>query len=1029
MAVPASKASDIEYDSDAVYWHRKWANLDVYVYDLADGTYLNLTPNANIADEDPKFSPDGQQIVWKRQGQIWRIDVDGTSPFQLTSGGLEKSGPNFSPDGSQIVYWGGTRSEGNEDIWIMSANGSSQTPIVANTGIHDYYPIFRDSANILYSRAESSISDYDKVYNYNASSGTSTALLLNKPGANDSDASPVNSTYVTFCSTRSGSDYDVFVGRYDSETVHSLPAANSYHEDLGPTYSRYTYARSVALLTPGDGSNHEAGESALLTAHLWSDGAVWAEANPSVTFNGPTTVQYIGLKDDGTQGDVTPGDGVYSKTVTLPSTSGSYIVVASAESIEPGVTRQVSSTAGTVYINPANSAPTNISLSDTTVPENEASGTTVGIFSTNDPDNGDAFTYILVSGAGSTDNGSFTIAGDQLKTTVSFDYESKNIYNIRIRSTDQGGLWTEDIFTITISDLNEQQTGSLRITISPQGAINAGAQWRVAGGAWQNSGATMSGLSVGQHTVEFKAVSGYSEPGNQTVTINSDQTTSINGLYTVYDSDSDNDGLLDDWENQYFGNLTTADNTTDSDEDDLLDKDEYSYETDPTKKDTDGDGDSDGDEVKYGSDPTLITDTLDSHKPDKPVVLAVGGDVPLRAHIFDVDGFSDPDQPQGDYLSASEWQIRTDQNFDQNDHIFHKILERQSGAAVGAIEHRQLLMPQAALLKANSYWVRTRHQDSVGLWSPWSDPVTFNTVAIDPNDQDDNGINDECQVQGYADTNNNGIDDNNENILAFYDAEEGDTIGMRSSNGTLGSLNVIPTSDIPAELLPDDPMPSGFFSFRIDGLPVDTGNPATVDITLFFPDPLPADTKWYKYDPAAGTMTAFTANVTINGNNVVLSLTDGGPGDADGMVNGIIIDPSGPAIPPTSDGETSGGGTTGTSSESGGGGGGGCFIATAAYGSPIDSRVKVLRDFRDRFMLTNIVGSAFVDFYYRHSPAVADFIAEHDNWRAIVRLSLLPVVGMSWVALKLGPVPALAFIFLFGFSLIVFIKQRRRLKR
>ncbi len=175
-------------------------------------------------------------------------------------------------------------------------------------------------------------------------------------------------------------------------------------------------------------------------------------------------------------------------------------------------------------------------------------------------------------------------------------------------------------------------------------------------------------------------------------------------------------------------------------------------------------------------------------------------------------------------------------------------------------------------------------------------------------------------MEGYVDTNNNGIDDNTENIIAFYDAEEGDTIGMRASNGTLGSIDAIPTSDIPTELLPTDPMSYGIFSFRIDGLPVDTNNPATVDITLFFPHALPADTKWYKYDSASGTVTDFTSNIAISDNSVTLTLTDGGSGDADWVVNGIIVDPSGPSVPPISGGTDPDGG--------GGGGGGGCFIST-----------------------------------------------------------------------------------------------------
>jgi hypothetical protein len=82
---------------------------------------------------------------------------------------------------------------------------------------------------------------------------------------------------------------------------------------------------------------------------------------------------------------------------------------------------------------------------------------------------------------------------------------------------------------------------------------------------------------------------------------------------------------------------------------------------------------------------------------------------------------------------------------------------------------------------------------------------------------------------------------------------------------------------------------------------------------------------------------------------------------------------------------------------------GGCFIATAAFGSPVEPQVKVLREFRDRFLLTNTVGKAFVRLYYAWSPSIADFIASNDELRAVVRLSLLPLVGISWAALHPGP--------------------------
>lgn len=102
------------------------------------------------------------------------------------------------------------------------------------------------------------------------------------------------------------------------------------------------------------------------------------------------------------------------------------------------------------------------------------------------------------------------------------------------------------------------------------------------------------------------------------------------------------------------------------------------------------------------------------------------------------------------------------------------------------------------------------------------------------------------------------------------------------------------------------------------------------------------------------------------------------------------------------------GGTT--SGGDGGGGGGGCFIATAAYGSPLEEHVRILRDFRDRFLLTNPAGKVFVDIYYSYSPYIADFITEHETLRSAVRLGLLPFVGLSWVMLNIDPVAGLGFI-------------------
>jgi subtilisin family serine protease len=114
---------------------------------------------------------------------------------------------------------------------------------------------------------------------------------------------------------------------------------------------------------------------------------------------------------------------------------------------------------------------------------------------------------------------------------------------------------------------------------------------------------------------------------------------------------------------------------------------------------------------------------------------------------------------------------------------------------------------------------------------------------------------------------------------------------------------------------------------------------------------------------------------------------------------------------------------------SSGGGGGGCFIATAAYGSYTAPCVQILREMRDRFLINSSIGKSLVNLYYKYSPPLADFIADHNYLKIFVRLSLLPLVGISWLALKLGPLFTISLMALFVLGLIRFFSKKTFLNK
>ena len=469
------------------------------------------------------------------------------------------------------------------------------------------------------------------------------------------------------------------------------------------------------------------------------------------------------------------------------------------------------------------------------------------------------------------------------------------------------------------------------------------------------------------------------------------------GIGNNADTDDDNDGMPDAWEEQYGLNPFVDDSSDDLDGDGISNIDEYIAGTDPTE-------------------PAV------NNTPDQPVLSSPTHgltDVSLTPAL-QTDSFSDPDT--GDTHAKTQWQVSKESDFSS------LLLDKTSTSHLTSLR-----VPKFILDEGTTYYWRVRFYDNHSAASDWSEDCSFTTITTS-NDKDSNGIRDDKEVDSTVDLDGDGTSDIYQSDIKCVKTEVGDgEIGVSfKDSATVSSIESIESID-PDTIFdtankPED-MPFGLISFK---LKVDNAGD-TAEVIVYLSEAAPSGTIWHKYDLINGWQD-YSAHATFSGDrrSVTLQLKDGDYGDADGVVNGIIVDPSGPAVPPTSGGDTggdsgSGGGTGGGSGTSGGGGGGGgCFIATAAYGSPMASQVKLLRQFRDNFLLTNVIGKGFVHLYYTYSPPVADFIAEYDSLRAIVRLSLLPVVEISWTALKIGPVYSLALMLLVCSVLIGLVGFRRK---
>ncbi len=329
------------------------------------------------------------------------------------------------------------------------------------------------------------------------------------------------------------------------------------------------------------------------------------------------------------------------------------------------------------------------------------------------------------------------------------------------------------------------------------------------------------------------------------------------GIGDNADTDHDNDGMPTDWE----------------DENGL---DPYADDAD---QDPDGDGLSNLEEYEGGYDPQTPTAILGTAVPVSPENGAV--DQPVTPTI------------ETTYRNAADesvhtetrWQIASDESFGD------VLLDITSD-----IHITTLTVPVGILDPYLTYFWRARYVDGDDTVWPWSEAWAFTTTEGNEDDNG-NGIPDDQELPDgtESDLNGNGEDDLSEGSMHCVTLPDGSgwTCLENEENSSVEEFFKIDIEAIPETENKPENLPYGLFGFRLF---LDSPG-GSVTVAKHYSEALPEEVEWYKYDSVKGWFD-YTGYVTFSDNRktVFIELTDGEYGDADGAVNGVIVDPSGPSM-------------------------------------------------------------------------------------------------------------------------------------
>ena len=266
--------------------------------------------------------------------------------------------------------------------------------------------------------------------------------------------------------------------------------------------------------------------------------------------------------------------------------------------------------------------------------------------------------------------------------------------------------------------------------------------------------------------------------------------------------------------------------------------------------------------------------------PDAPLLVSPVIDVVSVMAILKTGDFRTA--VTGSTHAKTRWQVFSDENVDMC------VLDVQSTTALTS-----LTVPKLVLEEGTDYYWRAQFTDSTGKISEWSANGYFTTETT-PADLNANGIPDAQEVASKVDLDRDGVRDNKQPRYIKSVKMEGTNVQIGVS--IKGCATCIGVESVESEDVrqPDayaygtpTSMPFALINFKIAvAKPGDTAV-----VKLYFSKTASYFSKWYLYDAMADRWYDFSAYAKFAGDrrSVTLTLTDGGPGDADGVVNGVIV--------------------------------------------------------------------------------------------------------------------------------------------